>query len=135
MEAGGLQQVHRAFNVDALIKRRLEQAGPDAGSSSEVNDLVEPRSAEQVLENGPIAQVPLHKRECPRQRLKIAEVGLLDLRVVKIVEIVEDPNGVAVAQQAVAHVIADESGAAGDQEIHGAIMEFQVSSSKFQVGP
>ena len=60
---------------------------------------------------------------------------MLDLRVVKIVEIVENPNGVAVTQQAVAHVIADESGAAGDQEIHGAIMEFQVSSSKFQVGP
>ncbi len=37
----GLQQVHRALDVDSLVKGRLLEAGPHAGPRGEVDDLVE----------------------------------------------------------------------------------------------
>src|SRR6185503_14726619 len=50
------------------------------------------------------------------------------------VEIVEGPDCVAVAQKSLAYMATNETGATGDQKIHGAIMGFHAPSSKFQKG-
>ena len=56
------------------------------------------------------------------ERVNFAEVAALDLRIVKIVQVIEGPDAVAVAQQAFADVRADEARAAGDEKIHGATL-------------
>ena len=53
------------------------------------------------------------------ERLDVAEIAPLELRVIKRVEVVERPDGVAVAQEPFANVRADEARAAGDQKVHG----------------
>jgi len=51
--------------------------------------------------------------------LDFAEVAAFELRILMIVEVIERPDGVAVAQEPFADVRTDEAGAAGDQKIHG----------------
>jgi hypothetical protein len=50
--------------------------------------------------------------------LDFAEIALLELRVVKIIEVVEGPDAMAIAEEAFANVRADEARAAGDEKIH-----------------
>ena len=116
---GRFEQVDRAFDVDALVKRRLGEAGPHAGPRSEVDDLVELHAAEQFVERRAVAQVAMDEFEGFGQRLDVAEVPAFELRVVKRVEVIEGPDGVAVMQQPFADMRTDEAGAAGDQKIHG----------------
>src|SRR5205085_11769882 len=90
-------------------------------------------AAEQFIEVGAKGQIALYEGKRPCRRLKVANVGLLDPRIVKVVQIVEGPDRVAVAQQPFADVVADESCAAGDQEIHVTIMECNVECSRFNI--
>src|SRR5215472_3973637 len=60
--------------------------------------------------------------------LDFPEVAALDLRVVKVVQIVESPDLVAVAEETFADVRANEAGAAGDQKIHGRKLAGQTRS-------
>ena len=39
--AGGFEDVDGAFDVDALVKGGFFEAGPDAGASGEMDDLIE----------------------------------------------------------------------------------------------
>ena len=80
------------------------------------SNLTEEKSSSSAAAIGEIA-VDEFKRL--GERLDFAEVAPLDLRVVKIVQVVEGPDAVAVAQQPFANVRADEARAAGDQKIHG----------------
>jgi hypothetical protein len=52
------------------------------------------------------------------ERLDVAEIAAFELRVVGNIEVVERPDRVAVVQQALANVRADETRAASDQKIH-----------------
>ncbi len=61
--------------------------------------------------------VAVDKFEGFGQSLDFAEVALLEGRVVKVVEVVEGPDAVAIAEEAFANVGADEARAAGDQKI------------------
>ena len=59
-------------------------------------------------------------RIIPRgERLDFAEIALLELRVVKIVQVIERPDSMAVVEKAFANVRADEARASGDEKIHG----------------
>ena len=137
----GFENVDRAFDVDALVKRRFFEAGPHAGARGQVDDLVELHAAKQCVERGAVGQIAMDEfkrfgsprgigraacrcgvlgRVIPRgERLDVAEVPAFELRVVEIIEVIERPDGVAVAQQPFANVRTDEARAAGDQKIHG----------------
>jgi hypothetical protein len=52
------------------------------------------------------------------------DICLLDLRIVKIVEVIEDDNGVSCCEQAFNEVGANETGSACDQDSHGARVDF-----------
>jgi len=52
------------------------------------------------------------------ERLDFPQILALELRIVKVVEVVECPDRVAVAQQMLTDMGADEARAAGDQKIH-----------------
>src|ERR1039458_7982696 len=118
--ARGFEDVDRALDVHALVKRRLLQARPHARPRGEVDDLIEFDGRKKFVERGGIAYVAVEKFKRQRERFDFAKIAALDLRVVEIVQVVEGPDTVAVAQQAFANVRADEARAAGDEKIHPA---------------
>src|SRR5208337_3270543 len=71
------------------------------------------------VERGSVGDVAVDEFKRFGERLDFAEVALLELRVVKRIEVVERPDTVAVAQEPFANVRTDEARAAGDQKIHG----------------
>ena len=133
--AGGFEQVHGAFDVDALVKGRLQQAGPNPGACGQVNDLIEPDAGHQFVEAGAVSEVAANECERSGERLEIANVGQFDLRVVKVVQVVERPDRLAIPQQAFANMVADEPRAAGDQKVHGGIMGSNLQCSRSKVNP
>src|ERR1017187_330685 len=135
------EDVDRAFDVDALVKRRFFEAGPHAGTRRKMDDLVELHAAKQGVERGAVSQIAVDEfkwfgsprgisraacrcgvlgRVIPRgERLDVAEVPALELRVVKRVEVIECPDRVAVVQEPFADMRTDEASPAGDQKVHG----------------
>ena len=122
VEPRGLQEIHRALDIDALVKGGLLEAGPHPRARGEVDDLVEAHAAEQLVQRGAVGQVAVDEFEGPGEGLEVAEVALLEARVVEGIEVVERPDRVAGMQQPLADVRADETGAAGDQEVHAATL-------------
>ena len=84
-----------------------------------MDDLIEFDGGKNFVERGAVGDVAVDEFKRFGERLDFAEVAALELRVVKIVEVVERPDGMAVAQEPFANVRADETRAAGDQKIHG----------------
>jgi hypothetical protein len=52
------------------------------------------------------------------------DICLLDLRIVEIVEVIEDHHGVSCREQSFNEMGADETGPACDQDSHGARVDF-----------
>src|SRR5436309_10604882 len=109
MEPGGLQQVDRAFHIDALIKRRRFEAGTNSGARGEMDDLIKSYAAAQIVQAGTMEQIVLDKSEFPGERLHLAEILQFERRVIKGVQIIQRPDGMAFAQQPFAHVRANET--------------------------
>jgi len=56
--------------------------------------------------------------EGPVEGLEVAQVALLEARVVEGIEVIKRPDGMAGMEQALADMRANEAGAARDKEIH-----------------
>ena len=85
-----------------------------------MDDLVELDRGKNFVERGAVGDVAVDEfKRSLAQRLDFAKVAAFELRVVMIVEVIERPDGVAVAQEPFANVRTDEARAAGDQKIHG----------------
>src|SRR5450432_2096541 len=84
-----------------------------------MDDLVEFDGGKNLGKRGGVSDVTVNEFKRLGERLDFAEVALFELRVVKMIEVVERPDAVAVAQEPFANVRADEARAAGDQKIHG----------------
>jgi len=89
------------------------------GARGEMDDLIEFYGRKKFVERGAVGEVAVAKFKGLGERLDFAKVAALDLRVVEIVQVVEGPDAVAVAEEAFANVRADETRAAGDEKIHG----------------
>ena len=98
--ASGLEEIDGAFDVDALVKRGLFQAGANPGASSEVDDLVELYRTEQPIERGTIGDVSREELKGFSEGLDVSKVLALNFWVVKRVEIIESPDGVSGMEQA-----------------------------------
>ena len=59
--ARGFEHVDRALDVDALVKRRLGEAGPHARARREVDDLVEFDRGKNFVERGAVRDVAVDK--------------------------------------------------------------------------
>jgi hypothetical protein len=62
----------------------------------------------------------VEKFKVAAERLDIVQRAALDLRIVKIVQVIKSPNAMAVEQQAFANMRADEARATRDEKMHGA---------------
>ena len=95
-----------------------------------MDDLIEFHAAEQIVERGAVAQIAVDEFKrfgSPRgtglvipwgKHLDIVEVSAFEFRVVEIVEVIERPDRMAVAQETFTNMRANEARAAGDQKIH-----------------
>ena len=83
-----------------------------------MDDLIELHPVKQFIERGPVGDVALKKLKRAGRRLQVAEIALLDLGVVKIVQIIESPDLVALAEKAFADMRANEARTAGDEKVH-----------------
>ena len=83
-----------------------------------MDDLIELHRGKEFVHRVRIAKVAVKKFKRLGKRLDVAEIGALDLRIVKAVQIIKRPNAMAIAEQAFANVRADETRAAGDEKIH-----------------
>ncbi len=112
--------MHGAFDVDALVEGGFQQAWPHPGPRREVDDLVEPGAVKQFFQAGGVGDVAL--RECERLAglPHLAKIAPLDGDVVKGIQVVQRPNGVARLQQPLANVRPDKARAARNQKIHRA---------------
>ena len=93
-----------------------------------MDDLVKFDGRKNFADSAGVAQVAVEKFERQAERFDFTKIAALDLRVVKIVQIVESPDAVAVAQKALADVRADEARAAGDEKIHAAKLILRAGS-------
>src|SRR4051794_15916912 len=72
----------------------------------------------QLLQDGSVGDIALHKVETPGQRLNLMQVAPFQVRIIKRVEIAHRVNGVAGMKQPPTHMRADKSRSARDQKIH-----------------
>ena len=118
MPGAGLQEPGRALDVDPVVVGGRLDRGADARQGGEVDEGVEAARGEGLLHEVRVQDVAPHElaaRTCQRR----GEVGLLDGRgVEQVVEAVEDDHAVAVVQQALVDVGADEAGPTGEQDAH-----------------
>jgi hypothetical protein len=74
------------------------------GARGEMDDLIEFYGRKKFIERGWVGEVAVAKFKGLGERLDFAEVAALELRVVEIVQVVEGPDAVAVAEEAFADV-------------------------------
>jgi len=96
------EQVDRALDVHALVKRRLLQAGPHTRPRGEVNHLIKFHTAEQASSAARFRQVTAHEGERLAQSLKRLEPRCLTAGSVERIQVVESPTGVAQTEQPLA---------------------------------
>ena len=109
------EQVERAGDVGIDVKLRLADRRPHARASGEVDDGVEPTFTHDPAHGVRVAQVRVVEHDVVTHG---GEVAVLDARIVIIVEVVEHGDPVAVGQQGLDQMRADESGAAGNEDFH-----------------
>jgi hypothetical protein len=115
----GLEEVHGALDIHALVERRLLQAGPHARARGEVDDLVELRGGEGFCHRRRVRQVAVDEGERKRERLEVAQVRLLERGRIEVVQIIERADGMPFAQESLADMGSDEASTAGDENVHG----------------
>src|ERR1700722_18051932 len=108
-EPGRFQQIHRAFHIHALIQRRFLEARTHSGARGKMDDLIELYTAEGFTQCSTVGEVSMNKFKWLRQRLDVADIAALNLRIVKRIEIVEGPNGMAGMKQSLAYMRANEA--------------------------
>ena len=133
VEPRGFQQVDRAFDVHALIKRRFRQAGAHAGAGGKVGDLIELHTAQQGIDGRPVGQISPHEAKAVFGGGERLHVALFDGEIVERIQIIECPDRVALAQQALAHVRADEARPARDQVIHERTLTLPIADCQLPI--
>ena len=73
--ARGFEDVDRAFDVDALVKRGLFEARAHARARGEMDDLVEFDGGKNFVERGGIGDVAVDEFKRLGERLDFAEIA------------------------------------------------------------
>jgi hypothetical protein len=105
------QQMQRAADVRVVIKLRLLDRGSHPCARRQMRHGVEFFPVKKQVHRAAVAQVDPMNRGIPRHRF---DIGALDLRVVKVIEIVEDRDFVSRAEQLFHQVRADKARSARD---------------------
>src|ERR1051325_7252604 len=83
-----------------------------------MNDLIEFYRSENFFDGGPVSQIAVDEFKRFGEGLNVPQVALFEVGRIKRVQIIESPNGVAVAEQLLANMRPYESRAASNQKSH-----------------
>mmetsp|Transcript_24107 Transcript_24107/g.69297 ORF Transcript_24107/g.69297 Transcript_24107/m.69297 type:complete len:265 (-) Transcript_24107:314-1108(-) len=114
-----LHELGGAPDVGMDVDERILDAGPDPGPGGHVAHPLGPVGFEHgghellvadvpAVDGNALRSVPVHEE---------GDVGLLDPRVVVVVHLVDEDDVVSAGEEVVGDVAADESGAAGDEDL------------------
>src|SRR5207302_3363834 len=104
-----------AGDVSVVIKLRLRDGRAHPGPGSEVHDGIEFFSMKQPANVLTISQIDLVDGYVIPNCL---DVSAFDGRIIEIVEVIQDSDGVSAAQEPFDQMRSDKSGAACDQDLH-----------------
>ena len=109
--------MQRSDDVRVVIKPRGLNGGPNASAGSQVHDGVYFFAAKHSSH-----RVALSKIDVTNGYVfcETSNVRVLDLRIVKIIEIVQDDDFMPDSEQLLGKMRPDKAGAACDQDSHGA---------------
>jgi hypothetical protein len=112
-----LEEMQRTDNVRVVIKPRALNGGPNASARSQMHDGVYFFAAKHGSH-----RVVLSKIDVANGYVfcKTSNVRVLDLRIVKIIEIVHDDDFMPTSEQFLNQMRPDKAGTACDQDSHGA---------------
>src|SRR5215470_15709551 len=106
-----------ADDVCVVIKPRVLNGGPDASARSQMHDRVQFFVVKNTSHRVALAKIDVANGYV---FCKTSNVRLLDLRIVKIVEVIQDDHLMARQEQLLNKMRADEARATRDQDSHGA---------------
>src|SRR5262245_10131542 len=109
--------MQRSDDICVVIKPRVLNGGPNASAGSQMNDGVYFFAAKHSSHRIVVSKIDVANGYV---FCETSNVRLLDLRIVKIVEIVEDDDFMIGSEQLFNQVRPDKAGAACHQDSHGA---------------
>ena len=111
------QQVAEAHEVGLDIAFGVDEAVAHARLRRKVDHMGERVAAEKVLQRGVVGEVRQGEGEAGKP-FKLREAVLLELDRVIVVEVVDADDGVPLGDQPFGKVESDESGCAGNENVH-----------------
>src|SRR5262245_28392593 len=115
-DARGFEQMQCANHIGVVVELGVLNRWSNAGPSSHMRDDLEFLAMKQVSHRRAIAKIDMVNGHIFG---KTGDICLLDLWIVKIVEVIEDDDGVSCCEQAFSEMGADETSPAGNQDSHG----------------
>jgi hypothetical protein len=109
--------MQRSNDIRVVIKPWRLNGWPDASACSQVNDRVQFLAAKYSLHRVDLSKIGVANGHV---FCETSNVRLLDLRIVKIIEIVEDDDVMIGSEQLFNQVRPDKAGTACHQDSHGA---------------
>ena len=105
-----------ADDIRVVIKPRVLNGGPNTCTCSQVCDRVQFFAAKQISQGFAVAKIDVTNGHFAGET---GNVRMLNLRIVKIVEVIEDDNVMPGCEQFLNKMRADKPSAASDQDSHG----------------
>ncbi len=115
--AASFDDVQKAGHVAVDVNMRIFDRIAHARLSGEMNHAVEFLGREQGLDAAAIGQIQLYEAKI-LVLPQYVEPRSLEARIVIVVQVVEPDDLIAARQQPLRHEKSDESGGAGDQNLH-----------------
>src|SRR6266542_243096 len=111
------EQMQCASDIGVVIKLRILNRGSNAGASGQMHDHLEFLAVKQISHGRAISKIDMVNSHIFGET---GDICLLDLRIVKIVEVIEDDDGVSCREQMFSEMRADETSPACNKNPHGA---------------
>ncbi len=110
------EDIQKADDVGIDVLVGMVEGVAHAGLGGQMDDIVRPQLGKQFFHAAPVGQVEPPERKSGKLP-QLVEPGLLQRRVVIVVEVVEAGDGHAGRQQTPAQMIADKTGRAGHENV------------------
>src|SRR5436305_5472372 len=109
--------MQRANDIRVVIKSGRLNGGPNASARSQMNDRVHFLAAKHGSHGVVVSKIDVTNGYIFRQP---GNVRVLDLRIVRIIKVVQDDDFMPSREQLLSKMRSDETGATCDQNSHGA---------------
>lgn len=123
MQAAGLEDVHRPEHIDLLVEQGLPDRRPHPGPRSKMDHAVVALLRKKTIQPRPVKDIALNEPVAGMSK-KGTDILPLEGGIIVGVEIVQTVDRVPLVKQLAGKVGTDETGAAGQEKMHGRIRPF-----------